>query len=358
MQNILDYLKSEEGNTILVRRPFSQVDALVLSALAYMHLPGLVPEDGAQPISVQEVAAEYFAQPEHERGRCRRRNDLVLLQSAAQSPRFAAMELAYYEDRFNPDEEMQFAAVSVFPGDGSVFLAFRGTDATFLGWKEDFNLSFQDKIAAQSAALDYLERVAAATSGAIRLGGHSKGGNLAVYAASLCREDIQERIADVYDFDGPGFTKTVLDHAGYRALLPRIHKMVPQSSVIGMLLEHEAPYTVVKSNAPWLLQHELYSWQVAGGEFVPMEDITNSSRKLDDTIKTWVAQFTPEERSQFVDAMFELISEGGKRDSGDIIRARDFYRAVAYIKNTDEETRGTIQRSLAELARCLYQQPR
>lgn len=351
MQNILGYLKGEQGMAPLSQQPFSQVDALVLSALVYIHFSGLVPEDMRQPVTIKETAQQYLALPKTQRGRCRCKNDLVLLREAAMSPRFAPMRLAFYEDRCSPDEEMQFAAMSILPGDGSIFLAFRGTDATFVGWKEDFNMTFRDVVPAQEAALAYLERVAEHSAGGIRLGGHSKGGNLAVYAAALCSGEIRRRVTDVYDCDGPGFSSAVLEHPGYRELLPRIQKMVPQSSIIGMLLEYESPYTVVKSNGVLLFQHDPYAWQVANGAFISLENVSQSSRIIDGTIKDWVGQFTPEERCLFIDAVYELILDKTQRESSDVIRPRDLYKVITGLRSASGDTRVLIQRAFSQLAR-------
>ena len=177
------------------------------------------------------------------------------------------------------------AALTVLLEDGSAFLAFRGTDGTLVGWKEDFNLSFLDVVPAQLEAADYVQTFAAGFSGPLRLGGHSKGGNLAVAGAALAGMKARDQIRSVWSFDGPGLNAYLLARPGYSELLTRIRSFVPKSSVVGLLLAHEEPYTVVDSDQEGLFQHDPYSWQVQGPGFVRLEEVDPGSRLIDRTLK-------------------------------------------------------------------------
>ena len=167
--------------------PLCPVDALILSALSYVHFEDLIPQGGGASISIGQAAQAYLDAPAAKRGRCRCEDDLKLLRALMEAPRFSALPLSHYEDQFIPEEETQFGALAISLPDGSAFLAFRGTDATLVGWKEDFNMSFMDTVPAQRAAADYAQRFAASFSGPLRLGGHSKGGNLSIFAAASLR---------------------------------------------------------------------------------------------------------------------------------------------------------------------------
>jgi len=214
-----------------------------------------------------------------------------------------------------------------------MFLAFRGTDLTLVGWKEDFNMTFQQTIPAQRLAVQYVRDVAQEHDMSMRLAGHSKGGNLAVFAAARSSPMIQQRIMEVYSHDGPGFTKYLMGDPGYLAMVPRIKTCIPQSSVIGMLLEHEEPYTVIRSKTVGLLQHDLYSWEVLGRGFIPMEEITDSSQFVDATIKTWFADMTNQERNQLVDVMFTLLGTGGVDNAIDIFHPRNIKNYVKTLSS-------------------------
>ena len=251
MADMFDYLLWR-GDLSMEAVPPNPVDTLILSELSYIGFEGLVPGDFLHPVPLR-VAAEAFAMLPDREDRDRVKRDGELLAAAARTERFGELRLVFYRSELLPELQSQFAAVTwLLPGGGAV-ITYRGTDLSITGWKEDFNMSFQPQVPAQEKALWYLEAFARVHRGPIRLAGHSKGGNLAVYAAAKAQPELQERILSVHNHDGPGFHSSMLRDPGYRAILPRVRTFVPQSSVVGMLLEHEEPYTVVKSRQLSLL---------------------------------------------------------------------------------------------------------
>ena len=202
--------------------------------------------------------------------------------------------------------------------DNTYFVAFRGTDDTLVGWKEDFNMSYILAVPSQLEAVSYLEKVAEKVRGKLRLGGHSKGGNLAVYAAVQCKEEIQERIIEIYNNDGPGFSKEMLISEPYNRVRERIWTIVPQTSVVGMLLEHEEEYLVTKSSQSGIMQHDPLSWEVLGAKFVYLDDVKKNSRILDRTLKNWINKMTREQREEFVMVLFHVIDETGAKNLSEL----------------------------------------
>ncbi len=347
MANLLDYL-AWRGDLSLERAPFGPVDALVLAALSYVRLDGLV-GPAERPVPLGRTAEAWLALPaSRQKRRCD--SDLDLLRALARAPRFAGMGLCCRADRFLPEEETQFAALTVLPGDGSAFLAFRGTDGTLVGWKEDFNLSFLDVVPAQQAAAAYVEAVAAGFPGPLVLGGHSKGGNLAVAGAALCPEKARDRVRAVYSFDGPGFTDYILTLPGYQELRTRIRSYVPRSSVVGLLLGHEEPCTVVESDREGLFQHDPYSWQVSGPGFVQAEEVAAGSRMLDRTLKSWLAGLTPGQRERAADALYGLLSSGDAETVRDALEPKNLAGALRTALDLDPKDLLTLAGSLARLA--------
>lgn len=209
-------------------------------------------------------------------------------------------------------------------------------------------MSFQDFVPAQEKALHYTQAFAKVHPLPLHLCGHSKGGNLAVYAASRCLPEEQRRILAVYNHDGPGFTANLMNDPGYREMVPRIHTYIPQSSVIGMLLEHQEPYILIKSRQVSILQHELYSWEVLGPAFIRVAELGEDSRFLNQTIKTWLAGKTRSERNEFVDAMFDLLGTGDVDDAREIILP---WNVLSYLRtlNEDEEMRRILFTELGDL---------
>ncbi len=321
MANLFDYLKWR-GDLTFSQVPPGPVDALIFSALAYIRYGGVMEGKPEIPVRLLEVSERFFFQEDYAQ-RCRVKDDLSLFMMAAKTQRFGNTQLFMYRDILEPELETQFAAMTFLLDDGSALIAFRGTDYTLVGWKEDFNMSFQEAIPAQQLALGYTREIAGKILMPLRLCGHSKGGNLAVFAAVKAESDIRKRILGVYNNDGPGFREYLMEDEAYREMVPRLHTYVPQSSVIGMLLEHEEPYIIIKSKTVGLLQHEFYSWELEGPDFAPMEEISAHSQFLNLTVKNWLADMTPEERNDFVDVLFNLLGAGNVESVKELIHPKN-----------------------------------
>ena len=348
MADLFDYLLWR-GDLPMELVPPNPVDTLILSELSYIDYSGLVPGDFVHPVPLSVAARAFLALPDRE-DRDRVKRDGELLAACADTVRFGSLRLVFYRSELLPEMESQFAAVTwLLPG-GAAVITYRGTDLSLTGWKEDFNMTFQTCVPAQEKALRYLEAFARCHTGPLALAGHSKGGNMAVYAAACCQPELQARLLSVHNHDGPGFHSDMLRSPGYRAILPRVRTFLPQSSVVGMLLEHEEPYTVIKSRQVSLLQHEPYSWEVLGGDFVRMEEIDENSRFLDSTLKTWLAGRTMAERNEFVDAVYELLTAGEVADLRQVILPRNVLRYLRTLR-TDEQIRGILVREFTQLFR-------
>lgn len=350
MSNMFDYLKWR-GDILFSQLPPNPVDALVFSALSYIHFDGIVPETPRKSITLRKAAEILLAQP-HIEDKARVKQDLELLKAAALTERFGGERLTFYRSIFAAKMETQFAAVTFRLSDGTLVAAFRGTDKTLTGWKEDFNMSFCESVPAQREALRYLNELAAESSEPICLSGHSKGGNLAVYAAAKSNKSVQQRIPEVFSHDGPGFTESMMSNPGYLSVLPKIRTYIPQSSIVGMLLEHEEPYTVIKSSNIGFMQHDPYSWEIIGKDFIHTDEVTAGSKFIDRAVKNWLAGMTMEERSSFVDTLYELLTAGGATLTAELINPKN---VRTYIKalNEDENKRRIIAEELASLVQSI-----
>jgi hypothetical protein len=328
----MDYL-AWRGDVPLHVAPFNPVDNLIMSMLSYLSLEDT---DGCL---ISEVWQEV-CDKEPDEALC------GLIRAMGEGARFGGMRLAGFEEQFSEEEEKQFAAVLVDLGDGSHYASFRGTDATLIGWKEDFNMSFADEIPAQQESARYLNRVARLSRGPLRLGGHSKGGNLAVYAALFCEKKIRARICEIYNNDGPGMTPKMLRSPAYPQLEPRIRTYLPQSSVIGMLLEHTESYQVVSSRGFGLMQHDPFTWQTARSDFVKEGGLRAGSLYMDKTIKDWVRAVSPEERKQFIDAVYRILTSTGAKSINDLATGwhRNMTAILSETSGFDPETRRLLRR--------------
>ena len=361
MANILDYL-SWRGDLTLAQSPFNEVGNLILAELSFVNFTGIVPGPGEGEGVPLHTAAEAFFRS-HEGG------DMgmgvlvpdeipALLRRMAECPRFREMRVNCFRDHLDVRKAEQFAAVTVELGDGSLYLSFRGTDDTIAGWKEDFLLGCQPEVPAQKKAVAYVKAVAGQyPRRKLMLGGHSKGGNLAVYGGIFVPLAIQRRISAVWSNDGPGFYGAVLETPQHARLEGRIHSIVPKSSVVGMLLEHEESYTVVDSDQTGLWQHDGFSWQVLGTGFVTLRQVSRQGRRNDLALKEWVRRLPVDQREKFVDGLFEVLTASGATTLTDL--KEDGFRAagamVRAMKDMEKDTRDALFNAIATLFRSNIQ---
>ncbi|KFI49444.1 Mbeg1-like protein [Bifidobacterium biavatii] len=390
MGNILDYARTEFRD--FARLPFSAVDSLVLSELAYVHMPEAVPRFNTTktvatvPLAHALRAEDYPAmfttgsEPVNE-------YRLGLLRAVCESPRYRGIRVGEYAERLDEDDQQQFSAMTFDLGDcrgldypgGLLYVAFRGTDGTLVGWKEDFNMAVRCPVPSQRSAADYLASVAARSAGvlgapaaSLMIGGHSKGGACAIWAAmslaarecsamiDVARNDrelpavpqnagnlpiVEPRIIRVYSHDGPGFDSSVTGSPAYRSIAGRIDKTVPEASVIGRLLD-DGPVecSIVKADAIGILQHMGGSWQVADGRFVTADGLSAGAQFVDRTIATWLAGVDQRQREVTIDQVYDIVAAAGYANFADL--AAHWTDALPKIllaaKDTDRSTRALV----------------
>ena len=366
MGNILTYVQTELRR--FSERPFGAVDSLVLAELAYVRFGGAVPgfqlfRRGVRlrDLYKAELMGTLFPSlPAEERsvingGRfpTGSKNRYALLAAAAMSPRFRDIRLRFYAEEQDDMRMQQFAAVTFLLPGREAFIAFRGTDSSLTGWKEDFNMALISPIPSQESAAKYLAAVGSRLvfRRTLMTGGHSKGGNLAVYAAMAAPPRLQQRIAAVYNHDGPGFKTGVLDHPGYRAIEPRVVKILPQSSIVGMLLSDMDDYAVVESRRFGPMQHDAFSWEVKDGSFVYAEKLTSSAEYMNRTLKAWLEAMPDAQRQTLIEALFQVLESAGADTIKDIVEGRiHFLRSIlSQYRSLDADTRKMIARLVRAL---------
>ena len=353
MGDMFDYI-SWRGDLSFSDVPFGPADALLFSTLVYLRFEGIIPPDTQYPVPLH-VAADAFSALADADERVRSRHDLALLRAAADADRFRDVRLCCYCSRLLEQEKTQFAAMACILTDGTAFLAFRGTDNTLIGWQEDFNMSFCDSVPAQREAAAYVKEFADNRQVLLRLGGHSKGGNLAVYAGAKQDDLTRRRILGIYNLDGPGFTDAMLEDPGYLEIVPKIHTYIPESSVIGMLLEHEEDYSVIKSRQIGLLQHEPYSWEVLGADFVRLERLEEKSCFLDSTMTLWLEGVSEEQREFFVETVYKAIHTAHGEGEDILVSPKVVFSALQALLGEDEETKRKMGDSMKRLLQAARQ---
>ena len=313
--NFLTYLEWRGDMSVEVC-PFNEIDALILTELVYVRFEDVVPKVGEKgEITICRANEKYVRKSQRELPDYRRKEEL--LEVLAKCPRFADMTLCNYESTMDIAEHKQFAAMHINISKAQTFIAFRGTDSTLVGWREDFNMSFMMPVPAQEAAVDYVNKTMRGLFKRYLFGGHSKGGNLAIYSAVFCKSLLQNKIETVYSFDGPGFSRKVVNDAAYKRIADRIEAFVPVASIIGMLMEHAENYKVVESKEKVLMQHEGFSWEVYRDGFVLVDDFEPFTKKLGSALKNWLDGMSSSDRKALVDELFRVFENAGIQDLTD-----------------------------------------
>ena len=338
MANMEDYL-DWRGDLSFLADPFNEIDNLILSELVYTDFDGVVPKEGLRnTVSVQEVYEKFFALHTEEELMAKASSTKVapfLLKRLVASRRFSTMRLAAYRNIIDEANQSQFAAVTYLLEDNSYFVCFRGTDNTIVGWKEDFNMSFLVHTNGQLLAKEYLNELCAHTNKKIRVGGHSKGGNFAVYASAFCHPRIQKKIECVYSNDGPGFREKVMEAECYKTILPKVVSIIPEDSIVGNLLLNELDHQVVKSTLTGANQHDAMSWEVLGNHFVYADDTSKSSKNWDQTLKLWLMDLPDTKREAFVDVLFKVLSSSGAKTTDEL--SNDPLKAISEMMKATSE---------------------
>lgn len=310
--NFMTYLKWR-GDLSIKGHPFNEVDALILSELVYIHFENIVPGIGEEGcITIREANAKYEKSEGREMLFYKQKEDLFDV--LAFSSRFSDMTLCNYISTLDVKEQEQFAAIHVNVAPNLTFIAFRGTDSTVTGWREDLNMSFMMPVPAQQSAVDYVNQTASGLFKKYSFGGHSKGGNLAVYSGVFCNPKLQKKVLQIYNFDGPGFNRKMVNDEAYKRVEDRISTFIPEQSIVGMMMEHEEDYKVVESTEFSILQHEGFSWVIERDGFALVEEVDKFSKSFSLTLKAWLADMNPSERKAVVDAFFDVFVNAGIND--------------------------------------------
>lgn len=379
METIIEYLEREQRT--FGELAFSPVDSLVLSSLVYFNFDaaGVVERQSATPVRLHDVVAltpldalvssSWLADSP---------DTFAFVCAIMASRRYRDVEIVFFTNDFVSVIEKQFSAATfripnaaaalrrraddcAHPGacrsgagedfgeDGLLYVAYRGTDGTLAGWKEDFNLTFKNVIPSQAAALQYLSGVASTCSCPIVAGGHSKGGNLAEYSALTCDEALFDRIVAVYDHDGPAFSDDPSPRIGDPAYRAKLFKTVPSSSIFGLMLESRRDYRIVQSDARVFLSHSPFTWLVEGADFLYDEKLTRGSYAFDRSLDEWMRSVDPDKRELFIDTMYELFTstEATTWSQFQDNLARNIATVFQRGRSLDAETRSFLLRTLA-----------
>lgn len=327
---------------------FNEIDSLILSCMSYVRLP----ITSAQKVCFKDMfCAEHFDTMFHNVYSAPLSKELFTALCA--SPRYRNMKVFHYVQDMDETEAKQFSAVCFQLSDTLAYVAFRGTDATIVGWKEDFNMAFTYPVPSQQEAARYLCSVLPDLKGNVIVGGHSKGGNLAVYAAMHIDPAQAGRIQTVYSHDGPGFPQEIFLSEPFLKTAPKIRKTVPQSCVIGMILEYQENYDVIKSSRFSVWQHDPYSWLVEGTRFIHLSHLTTGAAYVSTTVRSWLEHISVQERERFLDTLYTILSADQSKTSAEFRKnlPRSLPKMIETASSLSPDTKHFLAHTLQEIAK-------
>ena len=343
MANMLDYLDWREDIPLQVS-PWNEIDALIAATIGYLDFHGVEDRRGW---SLEEMHRLELLQEGTSSSFAGRK---AAFEKAAGSIRFRETRIHHAIALTDEEIAMQFSAMCMDLPDGATCVVFRGTDNTIVGWREDFDMAYQTRVPAQEAAALYLRRAAEVSDRPLRIAGHSKGGNLAVYAAASVSDSVQDRIEGIWSFDGPGMNREMSQTPGFLRIRGKIRSYIPQTSIIGLLMDYYEPYTVVHSVASGISQHDPMSWQVHGPRFVTVEDVDQTAKVTRDTLHDWLQNSTPEQRADFVETLFRLVDTTKATRMSDLTgeKWKSLVTMVGNRKEVNPEVRRAFNRLVAQ----------
>lgn len=335
MGTINDYVTQHQDKTFEAF-PLNEADKMCLNELGYFCFEELDASiDVTKDVLVQEVFRPYSTgEKTLDRNFLATKSRIDLLKTVAESDRFADLHVSYYVNDVDEEYERQFAAmVFSLPQLDYRQLVFRGTDDTLIGWKEDFKLSYVREIPAHRSSLKYLEEILSENAGSFTLSGHSKGGNLALYAAANVRPDLRSQITQIYMLDSPGLNEADLAKEGYRAIRDKVRVIRPEESIVGVMLYNDIEPVIVQSQGVGIMQHALTNWQMDAetGQWLIAEHPTELSRNLEKTFKQWTDDLSSQELKLLFDTLFDTLMSSGITSINDLAVNREFVSKLSAI---------------------------
>lgn len=335
MPNILDYL-TWRGDVPFSVSPPNEVDNYIHCKIGTLDFTGIVPENELYVPLPQAVEAYFSAGGAEKLGALSSPYIAPMIKRLPETVRFREVMLTGFRQVYDEKKTEQFSALTLRLPGGQHYVTFRGTDDTIVGWKEDCLLTVMDEIPAQRDAVEYLTWAASVYPGKIAVGGHSKGGNLAMYAAAMVPESVQERIGNIYNNDGPGFQEKILQTEGYRRIKPRIKTILSQNAMVGTLLWNDCDYTVVKSTAALLGAHDGFTWETTPTSFVRCENLSPSARAFDRAMEEVLVGMSMAERQEFIEEFFGTLTATGAVTLSDL-SARMLRETLRFARAVHQE---------------------
>ena len=303
MDNINKYLVWRGDIPFSAKYKFNEVDSMILARFSYLPFDKIKIKNND---TIEEISQKMVKLDDNE---FIYNGDKELIKNLGNSERFKNLITSDFVNTNEIEVEKQFGAITIHLSNKELYISYVGTDFSINGWKEDCNMAFMEAVPCQISGKKYLEKIAKKyPEKKLRIGGHSKGGNVAIYSYIMAPTDVQKRVIKVYNYDGPGFNKYMINNIKMNKLnLNKIQSYIPQESIVGRMLKHIEKYKVVKSNEKGIFQHDIHSWKVVKDDVVTLDTLTDTSEIVNETLTQWLENIPLDRRKLFVNLIFDLL---------------------------------------------------
>lgn len=335
MATIKDYLKYYK-NISFKENKLNINDVIIFSELSYIDWSNIVPK-GNNKITLKEAFTTYQEFKKDIYLTSFMKENISNLKDIYNSNRYKDIYLSNYRRLI--DNEKQFGAITIHFAD-KVFISFMGTNGTVIGWKEDLSLAYSFPVVAQKTAIKYLDEVITSNDNEIFVGGHSKGGNLAMTSVMYIKEDIFNRIKTIYNLDGPGFRDKEYTSSNFKKILPKLQVYVPEDTIVGMLLNTSNNKYIVKSTSRGVLSHNMNTWQCFG-EFLEKGKQSKLSITIDNRTKSWFKNYNDKEIERMINAIFNILENNNIKEFKEIknLKWSQIVKLISEVNDIDSATK-------------------
>lgn len=355
MSTLFDYLDWRGDITFNEMEP-NKLDAAILAHMTYAAFDGLVPENFKETKTLSQFASDFNKTPDYQTRvkdkflKNKKTDDIT--QQLAVTKRFGDIKLTGYRNIYNAEKAEQFAAITYRYGKYTI-VAFRGTDDTFAGWHEDFNMGWMDEVPAETDAVQYIKDLSKRIKGKLILTGHSKGGHLAVAVAAKVPFLIRRKIQKVYNFDGPGFAEKFFKTVQYKRIESRTEWVYPSASLVGMIFYHPDNFEIIKAEGIGAVnQHNIITWNMMGGDFVHANGFDEGSGFFHKAFNEWFENISHEQREKFVKALFDVVEASGVKTLHDFEKSLivSGVRMITKLNSMEKDSKEEVKKILKILS--------
>ena len=336
--NVVEYAK-KYGDISFKEKEFNEIDNLVLASLAYIDFDKKYIFINN---TIEYVGKKYLAKEIKIKNLILAKKDAYeLLKVVVNNKRYKNIRIRNYV--YKADYDMQFKAITFKIPNSIIYVAFEGTDELISGWKEDFNLAYKFPTPSQTLAIKYLNNTIKILGPNVIVGGHSKGGNLALVSSMYVKNYKKSKIIHIYNNDGPGLLENEFKSMEYESILPVYTHIIPHSSNVGILL-NSSNYKVIKSSKNNIVSHSVNTWQMDETGFI-LEELSKRSVRLKKDMNSWVTSHDKEDIKNLIEDLFSIMDDIGITKINNI-KISNIISTIRKLKYVDKTTKDLLKELL------------